>query len=61
LYAAGRHGAADPAFLLAVRVSMEIAAVAGVFVSEQLAAPLWVLAGLATATWQGPRQPAVRA
>jgi O-antigen ligase len=61
LYAAGRHGAADPAFLLAVRVSMVIAAVAGVFVSEQLAAPLWVLAGLATATWQGPRQPAVRA
>jgi hypothetical protein len=50
-----RRTAADATLLVALRVSMVIAAVAALFVSEQLAAPFWLLAGLASATCRNPR------
>lgn len=39
------------AHLLSLRVSMVIGGVAALFVSEQLSASWWILAGLATAAW----------
>ena len=52
---------ANATLLVALRVSMVIAAVAALFVSEQLAAPFWVLAGLASATCRNPGQRTIAA
>ena len=41
----------DAALLMALRISLVIAGVAGLFVSEQLAPPFWILTALASATW----------
>jgi O-antigen ligase len=51
-----QRATANATLLVALRVSMVIAAVAALFVSEQLAAPFWVLAGLASAICRNPGQ-----
>ena len=47
-----RSRAGPPGYAQAVRVSLVIAAVAAVFISEQYFLPFWLLGGLATALWQ---------
>jgi O-antigen ligase len=52
LTAAVRAGTGPPGYAQAVRVSLVIAVVAAIFISEQYFLPFWLLGGLATALWQ---------
>lgn len=45
-------GAGPPGYAQAVRVSLVIATVSAIFISEQYFLPFWLLGGLATALWQ---------
>jgi O-antigen ligase len=47
-----RHGNGLPGYATAIRTSLVIAAVAGLFLSEQYYAPFWLFGGLATALWR---------
>jgi O-antigen ligase len=47
-----RAGAGPPDFAQAVRISLVIAMVSAIFISEQYFLPFWLLGGLATALWQ---------
>ena len=51
LTVAARRGYGLPGYARALRVSLLIAIVSAVFVSEQYYAPFWLLGGLATAVW----------
>ena len=51
LTVAARRGNGPPGYARALRVSLIIAIVAAVFVSEQYYAPFWLFGGLATAVW----------
>ncbi len=51
LTVAARRGYGLPGYALALRVSLLVAIVSAVFVSEQYYAPFWLLGGLATAIW----------
>lgn len=51
LTVAARRGYGPPGYASALRVSLIIAIVSAVFVSEQYYAPFWLLGGLATAIW----------
>ena len=48
---AARRGYGPPGYAHAIRVSLVIALVSAVFVSEQYYPPFWLLGGLATAVW----------
>jgi putative inorganic carbon (HCO3(-)) transporter len=47
-----RRGNGLPGYAAAVRTSLVIAAVSGLFLSEQYFAPFWLFGGLATALWR---------
>jgi hypothetical protein len=51
LTVAARRGFGPPGYARALRVSLVIALVSAVFVSEQYYPPFWLLGGLATAIW----------
>ena len=51
LTVAARRGYGPPGYARALRVSLVIALVAAVFVSEQYYPPFWLIGGLATAIW----------
>lgn len=51
LTVAARRGLGPPGYARALRVSLVIALVSAVFVSEQYYPPFWLLGGLATAVW----------
>ena len=51
LTVAARRGRGPPGLAGALRVSLIIAMVSAVFVSEQYYAPFWLIGGLATAIW----------
>ena len=51
LTVAARRGYGLPGYALALRVSLLVAIVSAIFVSEQYYAPFWLLGGLATAVW----------
>ncbi len=51
LTVAARRGFGPPGYAYALRVSLLIAIVSAIFVSEQYYAPFWLLGGLATAVW----------
>lgn len=51
LTVAARRGYGPPGYALALRVSLVIALVSSLFVSEQYYPPFWLLGGLATAVW----------
>lgn len=53
-----RRGGGDASLALALRTSLVITIVAGVFVSEQLFAPYWLIAGIGNAVWLGLRRQA---
>lgn len=46
-----REGRGQPDFAQALRISLVIASVCAVFLSEQYFLPFWLIGGLATATW----------
>jgi putative inorganic carbon (hco3(-)) transporter len=48
------HG--PPGYAVTVRTALVVAAVAGIFVSEQYYAPFWLFGGLATALWAEGRR-----
>ncbi len=53
------HGYGDPGFVRALRISLAIAIVSAMFLSEQYFLPFWLLGGLAAAIWvDGRRQAA---
>ena len=51
LTVAARRGLGPPGYARALRVSLVIALVSALFVSEQYYPPFWLLGGLATAVW----------
>jgi O-antigen ligase len=51
-----REGYGDPAFVSALRVSLTIAAVSAIFLSEQYFLPFWLIGGLAGAIWADGRR-----
>jgi O-antigen ligase len=55
------HGYGDPAFVRALRISLAIAIVSAMFLSEQYFLPFWLLGGLAAAIWTDGRRQAARA
>jgi len=55
------HGYGDPAFVRALRISLAIAIVSAMFLSEQYFLPFWLLGGLAAAIWTDGRRRAARA
>jgi O-antigen ligase len=50
-----RHGIGLPGYATAIRASLVIAAVAGLFLSEQYFAPYWLFGALATSLWREDR------
>jgi O-antigen ligase len=53
------RGYGDPGFVRALRISLTIAVVSAMFLSEQYFLPFWLIGGLAAAIWmRGERQPA---
>jgi O-antigen ligase len=48
---ARRRGQGPPGYAITVRTALVVAAVSGVFLSEQYYAPFWLFGGLATALW----------
>ena len=52
LTGARRLGLGPPGFAAALRVSLVIAAVSALTLSEQYFAPFWLIGGLAAALWQ---------
>jgi hypothetical protein len=51
------RGYGDPAFVRALRISLTIAIVSAMFLSEQYFLPFWLIGGLAAAIWMdGQRQ-----
>jgi hypothetical protein len=51
------RGYGDPGFVRALRISLTIAIVSAMFLSEQYFLPFWLLGGLAAAIWMdGQRQ-----
>ena len=55
------HGYGDPGFVRALRISLTIAIVSAMFLSEQYFLPFWLLGGLAAAIWMDGRRHAARA
>jgi O-antigen ligase len=55
------RGYGDPAFVRALRISLTIAIVSSMFLSEQYFLPFWLLGGLAAAIWMDGRRQAARA
>jgi putative inorganic carbon (hco3(-)) transporter len=55
------HGYGDPGFVRALRISLTIAIVSAMFLSEQYFLPFWLLGGLAAAIWMDGRRQAARA
>jgi O-antigen ligase len=56
LTTAVREGIGEPDFAQALRISLVIAAVCAIFLSEQYFLPFWLIGGLATATWARGRR-----
>jgi len=56
LSSAVQHGYGDPGFVRALRVSLTIAVVGAMFLSEQYFLPFWLLGGLASAIWLDGRR-----
>ena len=57
-----RLGYGDPAFVQALRISLTIAVVSAMFLSEQYFLPFWLVGGLAGAIWvDGQRRAEERA
>jgi putative inorganic carbon (HCO3(-)) transporter len=61
LTACVEHGYGDPGFVRALRISLTIAIVSAMFLSEQYFLPFWLLGGLAAAIWMDGRRQAARA
>ena len=55
LTAALQEGYGDPAFVQALRISLTIAIVSAMFLSEQYFLPFWLIGGLAAAIWHEGR------
>jgi len=55
------RGYGDPGFVRALRISLAIAIVSAMFLSEQYFLPFWLLGGLAAAIWMDGRRQAARA
>lgn len=55
------RGYGDPAFVRALRISLAIAIVSAMFLSEQYFLPFWLLGGLAAAIWMDGQRQAARA
>jgi hypothetical protein len=51
-------GYGDPGFVRALRISLTIAIVSAMFLSEQYFLPFWLIGGLAAAIWTGQRRAA---
>jgi putative inorganic carbon (HCO3(-)) transporter len=60
LTTAHREGSGLPGYASALQVSLVVAAVGALTLSEQYAAPFWLIGGLATALWFEKRQSAVQ-
>lgn len=60
LTAAHREGSGLPGYASALQVSLVIAVTGALTLSEQYAAPFWLIGGLATALWFEKRLPAVK-
>ena len=56
LAAVVRRGGGDAGLAMALRASLVVALVGGVFVSEQLFAPYWLIAGIGNAVWLSVRR-----
>lgn len=54
------RGYGDPGFVRALRISLAIAIVSGMFLSEQYFLPFWLLGGLASAIWMNGQRQASR-
>jgi hypothetical protein len=53
------RGYGDPGFVRALRISLTIAVVSAMFLSEQYFLPFWLIGGLAAAIWvRGEQQSA---
>lgn len=59
LTASLEHGYGDPGFVRALRISLTIAVVSALFLSEQYFLPFWLIGGLAAAIWTDGRRRAV--
>jgi putative inorganic carbon (HCO3(-)) transporter len=59
LTSAHREGSGLPGYASALQVALVVAAVGALTLSEQYAAPFWLIGGLATALWFEKRQAAV--
>ena len=55
------EGYGDPAFVRALRISLTIAVVSAMFLSEQYFLPFWLIGGLAAAIWVDGRNRAAPA
>jgi putative inorganic carbon (HCO3(-)) transporter len=55
LTVAVREGFGPPGYAQALRISLVIAAVCSIFLSEQYFLPFWLIGGLATAIWSTGR------
>src|SRR5439155_842271 len=55
------QGYGDPAFVQALRISLTIATVSAMFLSEQYFLPFWLIGGLAAAIWSNGRNRAAPA
>ena len=55
------RGYGDPGFVRALRISLAIAIVSSMFLSEQYFLPFWLLGGLAAAIWMDGQRQAARA
>src|SRR5262249_40659291 len=53
-----KHGSGDESFVRTVRISLTIAIVSAMFLSEQYFLPFWLIGGLAAAIWVRGQQQA---